>query len=751
MIFLLSYIRILMRIQKSATVYPVVNGGKNFINLYERIKIMKNNQINKIFCTALAAGIALSGLSDVSPVSAKEKTTLDNMSVVSRVVSGNNDGLLRYSYVDENGNAIDFDTSSASASSKRKEATSVPSSYDLRNYNQVTSVRDQGITGSCWAFAALKAMESNSILNGLNTVDTADYSESHLSWYTYNPITDTNSSMYGDGNTLTGITPPSNIFYPSGVSRTLNAYDAGGSALSAIFTLATWSGAESESAAPFTADTLSDEQQMINTMKSNGESLRYDSYAHLQNADCLDNSSRDTIKKAIMNQGALNVSLYYDSVGFETGTNSGKSYYQTKLTGKKAIQAANHCVTLIGWDDSYSKNNFNAGSRPSSNGAWLIANSYGSDYNDNGYFWVSYEEPSLSDIYTMAAESTANYENIYQYDGNGWSNGTAFPSGDITGANVFTSGSSFEETLNAVSFYTMTDNQKYTVKIYKNLTGDTPDTGTLASSCTVSGTADYSGYHTVKLPTSCTLSPGSKFAVTITYKYDSSSGHEAYIPYEGESESYDGVLYSYGSKQGQSFIYANDDKTWYDCTTIDNRVMNNLPIKAFTSNGIATTNTKVSFSKSLVKIGKGETYTLKAKLSNKTDSSTVTYKSSNNKVVSVNQTSGKIKGASKGSARITAISNDGNIATYTVNVYNAPKRISSRPYKKATMRRGHSLKIKVRFSKGCYSRKIKYYSSRKSVATVNSSGKVKAKKRGRTTITLKSFNGKKARVRITVR
>ena len=72
-------------------------------------------------------------------------------------------------------------------------------------------------------------------------------------------------------------------------------------------------------------------------------------------------------------------------------------------------------------------------------------------------------------------------------------------------------------------------------------------------------------------------------------------------------------------------------------------------------------------------------------------------------------------------------------------------------YKKATMRRGHSLKIKVRFSKGCYSRKIKYYSSRKSVATVNSSGKVKAKKRGRTTITLKSFNGKKARVRITVR
>ena len=47
--------------------------------------------------------------------------------------------------------------------------------------------------------------------------------------------------------------------------------------------------------------------------------------------------------------------------------------------------------------------------------------------------------------------------------------------------------------------------------------------------------------------------------------------------------------------------------------------------------------------------------------------------------------------------------------------------------------------------------KIKFSSSRKSVATVNSKGKVKAKRRGRTTITLKAFNGKKARVRVTVR
>ena len=464
---------------------------------------MKNIYLKKAFCSALAAGVAIAGLN--SPVQTDAKTTtkksIDNMSVMSRVVSKNNDGLLRYSYVDENGKKIDFDGSSASLPSTRKKATSVPSSYDLRKYGQTTSIKDQGVTGSCWAFAAVKAMESNSILNGLNTIETADYSESHLTWYSYNPITNTQSPMYGDGCSIKGTDLPSDVFNPFGQGQTLNAYDAGGNALSAIFTLAAWSGAEKEEAAPFNADTTDKEQEMINTMTANGESLRYDSYVHLQNADCLDYTTRSTIKKAIMNQGALNASLYYDASGFETNTNSGKSYYQTTYTGNIAKQAANHCVTIIGWDDSYSKDNFKEGSRPSSNGAWLIANSYGTKYNDGGYFWLSYEEPSISDIYTMAVETTANYENIYQYDGNGWSDAVSIPGNDFTGANVFTSSSSFEETLNAVSFYTISNNQKYTIKVYKNLTGNTPDTGTLASACTISGTADYSGYHTITLPT----------------------------------------------------------------------------------------------------------------------------------------------------------------------------------------------------------------------------------------------------------
>ena len=52
--------------------------------------------------------------------------------------------------------------------------------------------------------------------------------------------------MYGDGCSIKGTDLPSGVFNPFGQGQTLNAYDAGGNALSAIFTLAAWSGAEKE-------------------------------------------------------------------------------------------------------------------------------------------------------------------------------------------------------------------------------------------------------------------------------------------------------------------------------------------------------------------------------------------------------------------------------------------------------------------------------------------------------------------------
>ena len=59
--------------------------------------------------------------------------------------------------------------------------------------------------------------------------------------------------------------------------------------------------------------------------------------------------------------------------------------------------------------------------------------------------------------------------------------------------------------------------------------------------------------------------------------------------------------------------------------------------------------------------------------------------------------------------------------------------------------------MKVTLPKGTASYKITYASSKRKVATVDAKGKIKAKKKGKTTITVKTFNKKKMTFTLTVK
>lgn len=368
----------------------------------------------------MAAALVLTGTgaSAATDLSAADDDT-DTLNVLSRVVESNNNGLLKYAYVDETGEKYDIDTSSKTGDYKSRKAASLPSKYDLRDHGLTTSIKDQGVTGACWSFAAIKAAESSAIINSIADADSVDFSENHLAWYSYNGITDKSDSMYGDSITnISGSGTIRPFFQPMGSQASTFAYDVGGNVLTAITTLAQWSGAETEQQAPFIAGSLEEERNMASSMSAAGETMRYNSLAHLQNAQCYDNSSRAQIKQALMEHGAIDISMYYDASGFEDNTTHGKSFYQTRYAGQMAQAMANHCVTIVGWDDNYSRDNF--AFKPSGNGAWLIANSYSADYNDDGYFWMSYYEPSICDIFTFDVEPVSNYDHNYQYDGIGY-------------------------------------------------------------------------------------------------------------------------------------------------------------------------------------------------------------------------------------------------------------------------------------------------------------------------------------------
>lgn len=87
-------------------------------------------------------------------------------------------------------------------------------------------------------------------------------------------------------------------------------------------------------------------------------------------------------------------------------------------------ETSDHAITIVGWDDNYSKDNFK-NPKPSNNGAFLIKNSWGTSSGINGYYWVSYEDKQICTdlLYVMDADTSFNdngYINDYGGDYNTW-------------------------------------------------------------------------------------------------------------------------------------------------------------------------------------------------------------------------------------------------------------------------------------------------------------------------------------------
>lgn len=136
----------------------------------------------------------------------------------------------------------------------------------------------------------------------------------------------------------------------------------------------------------------------------------------------------------------------------------------------------------------------------------------------------------------------------------------------------------------------------------------------------------------------------------------------------------------------------------------------------------------------------------------------VKWETSNKKVVTVTN-KGKITGKKVGKATITVTTDKG--AKASITVYVKAKKVATtkvtvknaktdRVVKKATLKKGKKLTLKVVTNPITTPDKVTFKSSKKSVATVTNKGVITAKKKGKATITVKS--GKKtAKVQITVK
>lgn len=406
---------------------------------------------------------------------------------------------------------MNYKTASASMARIAAEVE-LPKHYDMRELERVTPVRDQGLYGTCWAFASLAALE-------------------------------------------TTLTPQENLMFSPDHMSLCNSFslgqNEGGEYTMAIAYMASWQGPVYESDDPY------------GDGKTNPD---LKARKHLEEAQILAPKDYVAIKEAIYKYGAVETSIYTQM----KTANSWSGYYNRERATYYYNQEAtcNHDIIIVGWDDDFPKEYFTI--TPENDGAFICKNSWGTEFGENGYFYVSYEDANIGTtnvVYTKLGDAN-NFDNIYQSDLLGWRGQLGYEKDQAYFANVYRAGE--DEELAAVSFYATDVDTTYQVYVVPEF----EDADSLNDRKLVAeGSFEQAGYYTVRLDEAVKLKDNQKFAVVVHIQTPGAV-HPVAIEYDADSRTREFDITDgegYISLYGNKWMSAEKNK---DC---------NLCLKAFTN------------------------------------------------------------------------------------------------------------------------------------------------------------------------
>jgi uncharacterized protein YjdB/C1A family cysteine protease len=474
------------------------------------------------------------------------------------------------------------------ATSRPYLKSTLPDKYDLREENLITPVKNQGYCGVCWAFASLGGIESMLLKKGFGNYDFSEQSLRTCHGY-----------VSGDeGSCRGGNFSMAMSYFSSGIGPVLDA------------------------------------DLIYNTNEKEQCDIVPERIVTINGLLFLPDD-QNSIKQAIIDYGGLPASILWADNYFDKNKNT--LYFP--LDG----YAPNHAIIIVGWDNNKKTQ---AGT-----GAWIIKNSWGTSWGENGFGYVAYEDKHITGN-VCSFNSYSEYspsKRLFYYDKKGWDSQMGFLYNTAYGLAKYTADRRIS--VNSVGTYATSEGAIIKAEIYSEKKGNILS-GYLGE--TDEFKCLYPGYYVLNLTNKVFFEQGESFYIKVKYVTP-----EYNMPLQIEKR---GQGYLNFELAKDVFWKSADGVSWNQPDSY------NLCIRAYVED-VDVSNIPIGsiLLQENITLKKDETADLVYRINpGYATNKSLNWTSDNNSIVTVNR--GKIKAVAPGGAKIYAKSNDGSEKEATCEV-----------------------------------------------------------------------------------